>query len=258
MLTAKDRQGLWMMASVAAALAVLIGLNYYLQLRPKAGPDNCIGVPRVSTVILIDNSQAVPEQTRHEIVARADAWVRDSVRDNERVTIFRLSASSTDSLLPVISVCKPPSDGNPLIEDERAIGRVFRERFQAPLAQALQGPITESSASPIAEAVVDISLSAYLRADTNRVLLFSDLIENTSSFSLYGCRDGDEAIRAFRASRQGALERPHFRNAHIILNIVPRTDLPANTTTACRDRFWMWFFGDNEGGSLVPDFLPGS
>jgi hypothetical protein len=258
MLTAKDKQGLRMMGTVGAILIGLMALSWYLQSQPQPADDNCIGVPRSSTVIVIDNTQEITEQTRREIIARADAYVRDSVHDNERVSIFRVSAGSEDSLVPVLSVCKPRSTGSALIEDERSIARRFRENFQRPLKEALEVPPAESPTSPIAAAMVDLSLSAYLRADTNRVLLFSDLLENSPGFTLYGCRDGDEAIRAFREARKGAMERPHFRNTHVFLNIIPRTDLPRSMTTACRDKFWMWFFGDNVGGSLTPDFLPGN
>jgi len=257
MLSRKDWQGIRMISGVVVVLLAAFGIGAWLQSKPKPADDNCVGVPHSSTIIVIDNSQAITEQTRREIIARSQAYIRDSVRNNERVSVFRISASSADSLVPVLSLCKPPNSGNALIEDERAIARRFRDRFEVPLRTALEQPPTSSEASPIAEAILDLSLSEYLRADTNSVVLFSDLLENTPNFSLYGCKSGDDAIRAFRESRRGARERPRFRNARITLHVVPRTSLSANTTPSCRDRFWMWFFGDNEGGSLVPDYLPG-
>lgn len=256
MLSVKDKQGIKLIVGSGAVLATLVVLALALE-EPKAGDDNCIGSPRASTVVIIDNSQKVSEQTRREIISRVESIVRDSVEDNERVSLFRVSAMSSDSLTPVITLCKPRSSGNELYEDDRAIRTRFKERFELPLSQALQLPLVESSASPIAEAVIDLSLSTFLRSEKNRVVLFSDLVEHTPSFSLYGCTSGDVAIESFRRSRRGAQERPQFRNTHVVLNVVPRTNLPEKTTSECRDKFWMWFFGDNVGGSLTPDFLPG-
>jgi len=106
--------------------------------------------------------------------------------------------------------------------------------------------------------LTDLALSEYLGAKSNRLLVFSDLLENTSKFSRYHCASGAEAVQAFRASRKGALERPAFRNTAISLNIIPRLQLSTGAVE-CRSYFWNCLFGDSEGdkAGVTFDYLPG-
>ena len=256
MLTAKDKKGIWLIVGVGLALGSLLVAGIIFE-PPEPGPDNCVGAPQASTVVVIDNSQSITEQTRREVSARILSFVRDSVQQNERVSLFRVSAISSDSLVPVFSRCRLQRDGNDLYEDARTMTRQFTERFQAPLEEAVSKLPSNSPSSPIAQAMIDISLSEYLGPSATRLVVFSDLLENTPAFSLYGCVDGDVAIKNFRESRRGAQERPKFRGTSVFLNVIPRVNLPTQTTSGCRDKFWMWFFGDNPGGSLTPAFLPG-
>jgi hypothetical protein len=88
--------------------------------------------------------------------------------------------------------------------------------------------------------------------------VFSDMLENTKRFSMYRCSAPDAAIAEYRASRVGAKERPTFKNTQVRLNIIPRLD-QSRRTLACRDKLWVWFFGDNPGtnAGLDLDHLPG-
>ena len=91
------------------------------------------------------------------------------------------------------------------------------------------------------------------------MLVFSDMLENTSKFSMYGCVDAKQAVTKFRESRKGAQERPHFRRTSVSLNMIPRLEV-AKPTLKCRDQVWEWFFGDNEGAGARADidYLPGA
>jgi hypothetical protein len=100
--------------------------------------------------------------------------------------------------------------------------------------------------------------SSVLRSERNTLLVFSDMLENTKRFSIYRCSSADAVVQGFRASRVGAMERPKFINTEVRLNIIPRLD-QSRTTLACRDKLWVWFFGDNPGANagLELDYLPG-
>lgn len=112
--------------------------------------------------------------------------------------------------------------------------------------------------SPIAQALTDISLTAYLRGNSNTLLIFSDMLEHTDKFSLYNCSASKEVVARYRASRQGAQERPEFKNTTVVLNLIPRLD-QSKETLKCRDALWPWFFGNNAGtqAGLTFDYLPG-
>lgn len=257
-LTRKDKNGLILLGAILAVVAVIVFLALRDANRQPAGPDNCIVPVKAKTVILIDRSDAITEQGAEEIVRRSLDFVRDNVGVNERVSIFEVTDVSERSLKPRFSVCKPPATGNRLNEDKRAIEKKFVKSFQKPLEEALRLAAAESKASPISEALIDLSLSDYLRAERSNLIVFSDLLQNSGNTSLYGCSSGSMAIAEFRAHRAGAMERPAFRNTAVFLNIVPREGL-GHAVVQCRDGFWTWFFGDNSGrhAGLQTTFLPG-
>jgi hypothetical protein len=258
MLSAKDKKGLGLIAAVIAALIIAAAAQVAMANKSKAGPDNCTGEVTANTVLLLDYSEQITDQTLDEIVARAMSHVDKQVRVNERVSVFAVSELSTRSLKPIVSLCKPPADGNRLVENVQQIHKRFRSDFEQPIRAALSTKPSDLKESPIAQALTDISLSQYLRGSTNTLLVFSDMLENTPKFSLYRCADPEKTIAAYREARAGAVERPEFKNTEVKLNIIPRLDLP-RTTLKCRDQLWPWFFGSNTGAaaSLSVDYLPG-
>jgi hypothetical protein len=257
-LSKKDRHGLMLIATVLALVAVLLTFNWRLSDKPKPDQRNCLTPIERKTVIVVDRSDDTPTQTVREIVARVKRFALERAQENELISLFEISGASRTALNPVFSACLPQKDGNDLFENRRHIQRYFEEHFATPLDAALARPPALSESSPISEAIIDLSASEYLDAPSNRLLVFSDLIQNSDNTSLYGCTSARQAIAQFREHRAGAIERPKFENTTVELNIIPREGIgPA--TVACRDGFWAWFFGDNEGAESELDtkMLPG-
>jgi hypothetical protein len=258
--TQKDKQGAMMISAVVLAFLVVIGYKLMHPPGPPLEADGCVSPVVRNTVVILDHSEAVSEQTQSEIVARSLAAVADKAQVNERITVFRVSELSKKSMEPIFSQCKLPQEGNRLTEGVKAIAKNYQKRFLEPLKQALQVEPDNAKESPIAQAIIDVSLSQYLRGQTNQLLVFSDLMEhNDKSFSLYSCSPHHDVIDEFRRFRRGTQERPAFRNTAIQLNIIPRKGL-ADGALKCRDKLWPWFFGDAEGAnsSLTTDYLPGA
>jgi hypothetical protein len=257
-LSKKDKQGIGLIAAVVIIVGLLIAYNLSLSSRQRPDALNCIAPVTKKTVFVIDQSDSIPEQTAAEILRRIRNAVASDVSDNEQVTIFQVTDGSRTHLEPIFSKCKPAKDGFELTENVRMIRKRFADEFAKPLEAALATATPKSSTSPIGEVLIDLSLSDYLRGDTNRLFVFSDLMQNSGNTSLYRCSDSKHAVSEFRARRSGAVERPTFRNTAISLNFIPREGIGA-PTVRCRAGFWSWFFGDNEGAnaSLTPDYLPG-
>lgn len=252
---AADRKAKWTIGAVVCAFALIIGLKI---ITGKSKGD-CLNSASTNTVILIDRSDRLAAQTRDEIIARVRAHVL-SRPVNERVTIFAVNDSAGNSLVPLVSVCRPErgAEGSQLSEDVRLLDKRFDSLFLAPIIHELDRPIAASHSSPIAQAITDISLSTYLTGTENHLLIFSDMLENTVHFSAYRCPAPNEIVPDFRAARAGALERPTFRNTSVVINIIPRADL-SPSTLKCRDVLWPWFFGDMQGKTAGLDvrYLPG-
>ena len=246
-----------MIGGAVLAIAALVAVKVAMGSKPRAGDDGCVGTSATSTVIVLDHSEALTRQTRDEITARTLAHV-ERAPANERVTVFKVSELSKKQLEPAFSHCKPAREGNRIVEDTRGLEKAYQAKFHVPLTSALHGSPANGKESPVAQAILDVSLSQYLRAPKNSLLVFSDLLEHTPRFSLYQCADPQRAVALFRESRRGAMERPKFRDTAVHLNIIPRQNL-ARSTLTCRDHVWAWFFGDNEGGHATTetDYLPG-
>ena len=226
-------------------------------------PPVCDPAVKSKTVILIDHSEDVATQTMDAIVERAWQMIENEVPDGELVSVFSLDKMSKKNFKPSFSACKPRKDGSRTNEDVRRIRREFEEKFKKPLRAELAAPIAGSDESPIAQALIDLSLDdvRFRSADVTRLAIFSDFLENAPGFSMYKCADPAGAVDRFRASRLGAVERPTFKNVDVRMHIIPRHKV-SKPMLQCRDRFWMWFFGDNQGSCkrascLNPDNLPG-
>lgn len=258
-LTKKDKQGLGLIAGTAAVLLGLFAVNREIQSRERPDTDGCLQRVTRNTVIVLDRSDSTPVQTRREIQKRAMDWIKDSTLEGERVSVFGVDAATHTSLAPVFARCRPKSRGNQLYQNDRRIRREFDSLFVAPLSAILNSPDGTSGRSPIAQALIDLSLSAPMRSDTVALLVFSDLFENDPPrYTLYSCTDPASTVTAFRRGRTGMQERPSFKNLRARLNVIPRAGM-SRTAVRCRDALWLWFFGDNAGESASLDvlYLPG-
>ena len=258
----KDKQGFVFIGIAVVFLTVFAAVKISIGDPKKADEFGCISSVSKNTVIVIDHSEQMTEQTRAELVARALRYVNEITETNERVSVFNISEVSKKSLTPSFSMCKPKREGNRLTAGVASMEKRFKKKFIDPLTNALNVQPGNSKESPLAQSLIDISLTQYLRGDKNSVLVFSDMLEHVpGKFSMYppqACRDQASTVRQFRESRNGAIERPTFKNTFVQLNIVPRTDVP-RSVISCRDQLWTWFFGDNEGAAVGVslDFLPG-
>lgn len=249
----------WLIGASVAFLVALLGAKIMFTPKPICDP-----AIKAKTVIVIDQSETVPKQTADAIVERTWQFVDERVQEGELVSVFTLSQLSKNNLAATFSACKPRKLGNRSVESEKKVEKEFREKFQKPLRKELAKPITESDESPIAQALIDLSLDDkhFRSADVTHLLVYSDMLENTPKFSFYKPlphRDCKAFVERFRETRAGSVARPTFKNADIYLNIIPRHSQPP-ATFECRGAFWNWFFGDNKCKGefcVTPDNLPG-
>ena len=245
---------------IGGSVAFLIGLLLLkLLITPKPLCDPSV---KAKTVILIDHSEDVSTQTIDAIVERAWEQIEKFAQDGELVSIYDLTKASKQNLKPSFEACKPRSEGSQSIENVKRVKLEF-ENFKKKLRTELAVPIKGSDESPIAQAIIDLSLDTkhFKSTDVTKLIVFSDFMEHTSKFSLYKCTNPEQSIQQFRNSRTGALERPEFTNVEVQMHIVPRKEMTRGSLQ-CRALFWNWFFGDNKGSCkkescLSPEHLPG-
>jgi hypothetical protein len=249
----------WAAAIASAIVLIAILAASHFSKAPSLDASGCGPEPYGKTVVVIDASDDVTAQTRKEIVVRVKDVVAHKINDGELVSVFNVNEISKKNLVPMFAYCKPKRSGNELIENNRMLERTYIKKFEQPLEAAVRAQTQGSKQSPIAQSLIDLSLSEFMRSQkSTHLLVFSDLMEFTEKFSLYGCNSGTKAVNDFRRSRGAAVARPTFNNVDIELNIIPRPDISA-ASGKCRDHFWAWFLGDNAGpdARLTPSDMPG-
>lgn len=222
----------------------------------------CDSKIKSKTVVLLDRSQGITTQTTEAIVNRTWQHIEDNVAVGELVTIYDLTEDSKKNLKPIFQACKPRTEGSQLTENAKRVKLEF-QNFKKKLSAELGNPIAGSDESPIAQALIDLSLDTknFQSPDVTKLLIFSDFMEHTKKFSLYKCTDGKQSIQQFRTSKTGSQERPEFKNVEVQMHLIPRDDI-SKAALQCRPLFWNWFFGDNKGSCkksscLTPTYLPG-
>ena len=260
-----DRRGLLILSGVGAfavvLLATVVGVTWS---RPIIGPDNCVyrdrrlfrRVSTDQTVILVDQSEALTETHRRFALSFIKDYVADETRfaERSRIALFPFSKTTFESregprLRPSSDVCRPPSRGNDLYENNRKITKDFYQRFLVPVTATLEESLTTEvgEQSPILETLQLISRSQEIDDGGRKTLIVvSDMLQNTAAFSHYGPRRGyDDFVRSGFATDVKA----DFRDWNVIV-IYLRRYRDRQLQQAAHIDFWQRYFHE-AGGKIT-------
>ena len=150
--------------------------------------------------IVIDKTDLYsPEQA-----ARIEALVlenRERLEISERLTLFELDARGELINTNELSLCNPGRGDqiNPLYRNPQRVEVRYQALFEGPLQAALADLVEpkESPASPIVESLARLSVSENFDPETpsRRIVLVSDMLQNSRLFSVYA---GNRATLAER------------------------------------------------------------
>src|SRR4051794_28881881 len=97
--SAKDRQGMMIIGLGAAAL-VAVGIFAQLNKPPERDQETgCTASVPSATVILLDHSEGMPEQTQREIEKRVVDFVTNKTPTESRISMYAVSDSSSQALI---------------------------------------------------------------------------------------------------------------------------------------------------------------
>ena len=259
-----DRRGIVILGGIGgvavALLATVVGVMWA---RPIVGPDNCVyrdrrfltRAPAAQTVILVDQSEALTDTHRRFAVNFIKEFVADDAKlpVRSRIALFTFSKRTFESrngpsLRPSSDLCRPPSQGNDLYENNRKITKDFYQRFLVPVTAALEESLTTEvgEQSPILETLQLLSRSQEI-ADGGRktLILVSDMLQHTGGFSHYGPRRSyDEFLRSGFAADVKA----DFRDWNVIV-IYLRRYHDRHLQQAAQLDFWQRYF--HEAGAKI-------
>jgi hypothetical protein len=146
---------------------------------PKAGP-------RAIHAILIDRSDPITPQQGQLVKQYMNRLVL-SAQFAERFDIYTIEGNTSDSLLPVLTVCSPGrgSKANKLYENPKQIEERFRAKFIAVMDRVTSELLVESTrpSSPILESIKAAAITSFgpYEAGTldRRISIVSDMIQHS-------------------------------------------------------------------------------
>ena len=199
------------------------------------------GQDAAHTILLIDQSDPFSKNDFGWVEKFVDEEAR-SLPKYGRLTVVTPSVRDPYAPAQVFSRCSTGSAeaANPILENPRMIEDNWRSAFREPLGHAIKTVLEEDTApsSPLAEALYAIFDRADFQSgvDHRRVVIVSDLMQNSKSFSMY--KAGAD-FEKFRTTPLG----PQIRDVggvEVVARIVPRTDYPLPLSDL-KD-FWRIYF----------------
>lgn len=199
----------------------------------------CPAEPESITVLIVDVTDPMNMPQRQDFQNQL-ASLRNSIPRYGQLIVAKVDATGDKLISPVIVRCNPgtAADVNDRTGNPRAVQRRHDEEFVAPLDAAFAS-ISEASGadqSPILESVQSVALTELLTpaaADKPRkIVLVSDLLQNTNDISFYGALPDPTSFTASPAFRR---VRTDLRNVKVELWMLERGDAATTQPRALVD-----------------------
>ncbi len=237
----------WKIAGVLTLTAALLGAAaaFYIwttwtkipideaTLCPQAGPS-------AIHAVLVDRSDPITPLQQARIRQVIDRIVSDSPIGG-RVAFYLSESDGIETLKPLISLCNPGKDANPLYSNPKRIkqryDRDFAEKMDSVRQKLLIGAARDNS--PIMESIKAVCIDAFGTATPGiplRLLIVSDMIQHTTIASHYR----DRQFEAFLNSPRIGTVLANCRGADVDIIYLLRTDKRGNAVIQSRahQRFW--------------------
>jgi hypothetical protein len=229
----QQRQAIINFALVAAAVAITGWLVWSLQPEPY----NEITLCEISdelpahTAVILDKTDAYTEE-EVVFIRMAIERTRDELEVKERFTLFELDERGEFNPRGELSLCNPGrgQQVNPLFQNPKLIEERYREKFEGPVDQVLSDLVEprEAPASPILEAVARLGQTEAFspEAPSRKLVLISDMLQNSSLFTIYGAGRGNLPADMPTAAEVAATVRNRFGNnlmdVSLEIRLIPR------------------------------------
>lgn len=235
--------------ALVISAAAGIGFIYFRAVSSyvPTGEDLCpLAGPKAQILVLVDATDTLSSLTRSEIAQRlADLAASTPKGSRLDIRTLRNDDARTNA---IFNLCNPGdgSDLDPLIANPEAARRKWEEGFSAPLEVALEASTGEGEAdtSPIMAAIQQIAVerltSTADRSIPTTLVVVSDMLENSSLFSMY--RSGAD-YRSYAASPAANAYASNLTGAKVDVWLVRRDAAPADANALID--FWDRWFTDS-------------
>ena len=231
-MSGRDAIGLFNLAIIAAILG---GITYlYLTLSPDEYDSQTLclaGALPPHRVVVIDKTDLYsPEQA--DAIEQAILSERDALAVGERFSLYELNESGQLRNTNSFSLCNPGAGEqvNPLYRNPERIQARYEALFAEPLDRALADLVLpkDSPSSPIIEALARLAQDPSFdnTVPGRRIVLVSDMLQNSEIFSVYGRRRGPLESRIPPAETVASAIRDTYgdslRGVTLEIHLIPR------------------------------------
>jgi hypothetical protein len=241
---AESRKRRAMLIVIGIALATAAGGGWFIKERAdRLAIDEhlCPPQPESFLAVLVDVTDPMSLPQRQDLRNKLEE-LKDSVGRYGKIVIFKVDASREQLLSPVLEVCNPgsASDVSGISADPKAIQKTYQEKYQAPVDRAFQQLMVASGseASPILQSIQSVALTELkepqARDKPQKLIVISDLLQNTKGLSFYGRRPSAEEVMQ---SSEFATARTDLRGVDVELWMLQRPDF---STTQPRGLADLW------------------
>lgn len=234
--------------AVGGLLVLAIGCLYFYAGRSNPAlisdtlcPENG---PVAVTAVVVDVTDPASKVTQAAIRSRVLAAADDLPRFG-MLKVFAARSDETALLQPLFSKCNPGTraDVDELTSSPELVQKRYDEQFETPLRKTLDGvlDVPKSDASPILEGIQAVTVAAFPPAVEKlprKLLLASDLIQNSRAYSMYGGSLDDGA-----AERAGEAIPAELEGVDVELWMIRRAAQDALQTSPEFVDFWEGWFG---------------
>lgn len=143
------------------------------------------------TAIILDKTDEY-SKIQSDLIAAAIRRAGDRLTIGERLTLFELDADGKFDPRGRFSLCNPGRGAqvNPLFSNPQQIEERYLQRFEGPLDEVLVDLVEpkEAPSSPILEALARLAQTENFSPDApaRRIVIVSDMLQNSETFSAYG------------------------------------------------------------------------
>jgi len=174
------------------AFVICIGISFYIFNKPESlNPETlCLENQDVSKnyVVIIDKTDSWTSKTARKL-ERKIVEIKSNMLKGEKIHLYKLTSSVGESIKPLFSLCSPGSGEETSIfyEGTKVAQKRYDKLFDDPIRQLLielKVP-SEGKTSPIVETLATLFSNHYFEIRQTEFILFSDLRQNTKSFSVF-------------------------------------------------------------------------
>lgn len=248
---------------IGLAVVSVIGSIFYMNLtKVKIDIDSdtlCqVGHPPTDIIaILIDATDGLPDRAARQASIRIEQ-VLSAAPENTLINLYEIKSGNESHIEPIAHICKPSNgkDVSHLTGNKHYSIKQYEERFLKPLRLQIDNLIDadSSSTSPLIESMQSAVIESF-KANANtgekRLIIVSDMIQNTNLYSFY--REKPSYENYSDISTQSGKGMLRLDGITVEILVVARS-FPKGTRKDVV-RFWSLFLKDkgaSNGSSMEP------